>query len=59
MEMYKYIWNSPEHGQLPCNVHLEIGDQLYIRLADPYDLGEVEIAVPSEQVSLKHPYSGD
>ena len=50
--MYKCIWNSPEHGQIPCNVQREVGDQLVIRVPDPFDKGEVEISVPAEEVAL-------
>lgn len=50
--MYKCIWNSPEHGQIPCNVQREVGDQLVIRVPDPHDKGEVEISVPSAEVAL-------
>lgn len=53
--MYKYIWHTAEHGSVPCNVQREIGEQLVIRVPDPYDKGEVELTVHSSQVHLAHP----
>jgi len=53
--MYKYIWHTAEHGDVPCNVQREIGEQLVIRVPDPYDKGEVELTVHSSQVHLAHP----
>jgi len=52
---YKCVWNSHEHGQIPCNVQREVGDQLVIRVPDPFDKGEVEITVPATEVSLSKP----
>lgn len=52
---YKCIWASPENGNVPCNVQREIGEQLVIRVPDPYDKGEVELTVDSSQVRLAEP----
>jgi diadenosine tetraphosphate (Ap4A) HIT family hydrolase len=51
MRQYKFIWNSPEYGEIPCNVHYDLADFLVIRAPDPYDPGEVQLSVPVGQVT--------
>jgi len=48
--MYEYVWNSPQHGQIPCSVQRRVCDQLVVRAADPFDKGEVEFPVPESEV---------
>jgi hypothetical protein len=50
MSHHQYIWVSAKHGEIPCTVRQEIGENYVIRLDDFYDLGEMEITVPSGQV---------
>ena len=54
---YGYVWNSAEFGAIPCNVQREEGEKLVIRAPDPYDKGEVQFSVPSDEVARKRPAS--
>jgi hypothetical protein len=53
--LYQHVWNSPKHGEVPCNIQRKDGDEFVIRAPDPHDPGEVEFSVPVAEVSARDP----
>lgn len=44
-------WKTLEHGKIPCNFRgIDPDGNAIIRVPDQYDLGEVELHVPIEEL---------